>query len=337
MASIAFMGSCGRYNQNDSLVRPLKKWLDQRGVVFQIGTIVTGLSNSDHDGQKAVTLITCETQGKANQIEVGPNDYVLVTLGSMTDGSSLGGMDEVPTLNGKEAAAAWKLWERLAVSRPEFGRPAVFANHVDQSKWISFTVTLHKPTLLDLIRDATGNVPGEGGLITFPKSNWLASIVIPHQPHFIGQPENVAVFWGYALTVDAPGNFVHKPMSACTGREILTEILGHLDLAAQSPDILRSANCIPCMMPFITSQFLKRQTGDRPDIFPEGWRNLALIGQFVEMPDDVVFTVEYSIRAAQTAAYELLGLKRKPPQVYKGVFDPRVLYRSFMALHDRGG
>ena len=90
------------------------------------------------------------------------------------------------------------------------------------------------PTFFRLIRDLTGNVPGEGGLITFPESSWLASIVLPHQPHFLGQPADVSVFWGYGLFVDRPGDFVKKPMSACTGREIMTEILGHLRLEADA-------------------------------------------------------------------------------------------------------
>jgi hypothetical protein len=45
------------------------------------------------------------------------------------------------------------------------------------------------------------------------QSSWLASIVIPHQPHFIGQPDNVSVLWGYGLFVDRLGDFVKKPMS----------------------------------------------------------------------------------------------------------------------------
>jgi oleate hydratase len=64
------------------------------------------------------------------------------------------------------------------------------------------------------------------------------------------------------------------------------------------------------------------------------WKNLAFMGQFCELPEDVVFTVEYSIRSAQTAVYALLGLKREPPAVYQGKVDPRVLYKAFMALHD---
>ena len=69
---------------------------------------------------------------------------------------------------------------------------------------------------------------------------------------------------------------------------------------------------------------------------PKGSKNLAFMGQFCELPDDVVFTVEYSIRSAQTAVYSLLKLNREPPAVYKGKFNPRVLFRAFLALHDIG-
>ena len=100
---------------------------------------------------------------------------------------------------------------------------------------------------------------GEGGLITFADSNWLASIVLPHQPHFLGQPRNIDVFWGYGLLVDRPGNFIKKPMSECTGREIMTEILGHLQSESDTQRILLGSTSIPCMMPFITSQFLPRE------------------------------------------------------------------------------
>jgi oleate hydratase len=177
-------------------------------------------------------------------------------------------------------------------------------------------------------------VPGEGGLITFPDSAWLASIVLPHQPHFIGQPKNVQVFWGYGLRVDEPGNFVKKPMSACTGREIMREIMGHLWIETHAQTILDRCTCIPCMMPFITSQFLRRGKGDRPQVIPPHSKNIAFVGQFCEIPDDVVFTVEYSVRSAQIAVYELLGLKRTPPPVYKGQHDLRVLLKAFLALHD---
>jgi oleate hydratase len=252
----------------------------------------------------------------------------------MTAGSSLGGTDRPAACDSNDSSGAWALWKTIAAGRSEFGHPSVFADHVDESRWLSFTATLHDPTLFRLIRDLTGNVPGEGGLITFPQSNWLASIVLPHQPHFIGQPKDVQVLWGYGLFVDRPGNFVTKPMVECTGREIMTELLGHLKIEAQAQRILGDAICIPCVMPFITSQFLRRKRGDRPQVVPEGWTNLAFVGQFCELPNDVVFTVEYSVRSAQTAVYTLLGLNRAAPAVYKGQHDLRVVYGAASALRN---
>ena len=322
------------YNQYDSMVRPLQKWLTDHGVTFEFDTRVTDLGLTEDGGKIRVTQIDYDRVGQPGSITLAAGDLAFVTLGSMTEGSDVGAMDRAPRLREKTDGGAWRLWETLASGRPDFGNPSAFADHIDESKWVSFTTTLHDPTFLRLVLNLTGNVPGEGGLITFPESSWLASIVIPHQPHFIGQPDDVAVLWGYGLSVDKPGDFVKKPMSACTGAQILSEILGHLRIEAEAEKIIETSTCIPCMMPFITSQFLKRAKGDRPLVVPKGSQNLAFIGQFCELPDDVVFTVEYSIRSAQTAVYALLGLDRSPPAVYQGKYDPRVLYKAYRALHD---
>jgi len=322
------------YNQYDSMVRPLQKWLQQRGVKFRLNTRVTALDpHHDKDGY-TVRGIHCEEDELGEDIKVNAEDKVLITLGSMTEASSLGSMDQPAPLRGQPDGGSWALWEAIAAFQPHFGRPSNFTGRIAESKWMSFTTTLHDPTFFDRIRDLTGNVPGEGGLISFPASRWLASIVLPHQPHFIGQPNDVNVFWGYGLFVDKTGDFVKKPMSAASGREIMTEILGHLRLEADAGRILETCTCIPCMMPFITSQFLCRAKGDRPQVVPKGSKNLAFIGQFCELPDDVVFTVEYSVRSAQTAVYSLLSLNRTPPPVYKGQYDPRVLLEAFLAIHD---
>ena len=324
------------YNQYDSLVRPLHRYLLERNVNFQLKTAVQDLvlcRETDADG--VVEKILYTQDGQPGEIAVGLEDIVIVTLGSMTEASALGSNDTVAPLKGKRDGGAWTLWEKIAAGRPEFGNPGVFNNHIDESKWISTTTTLFDPTFFRFVRDLTGNVPGEGGLVTFADSNWLCSIVLPAQPHFIGQPDNVNVFWGYGLRVDQPGNFVNKTMQECTGREMLTEFLGHLKVStAEKAKILDTSITIPCMMPFITSQFLRREKGDRPAVLPKGWKNLAFMGQFCEQPDDVVFTVEYSVRSAANAAYGLLGLDRTPPAVYKGQQDPRVLYKAFKRLHD---
>jgi oleate hydratase len=221
-------------------------------------------------------------------------------------------MKSAPEKISKAESCGWTLWEKLAQGRPQFGRPAVFNSCIAQSCWESFTVTLRNPAFFEQMTQFSGNQPGSGGLVTLKDSNWLMSIVLAHQPHFPNQPKDVQVFWGYGLFPDRIGNYVAKPMADCNGEDILIELCGHLRFDIQ---ILDTANCIPCRLPYITSMFMPRSCGDRPLPVPRGSKNLGFISQFVEIPEDVVFTVEYSVRAAQMAVYELLGINRQIPPV----------------------
>jgi oleate hydratase len=320
------------YNQYDSIVRPLTAWLGRNGVRFETGARVTNLDFASGPGGRRVERIRYVRDGVADVIAVSDGDLCFLTNGTMTAASSVGSMTSPATLGNKESDGSWALWESLAGKHADLGRPAVFDGNIDQSKWLSFTLTMHDPTFFNLMEKFTGNVAGTGGLVTFTDSNWLMSVVLPHQPHFIGQPQDVRVCWGYGLFVDAEGNFIKKKMSACTGEELLVELLGHLRFDAHKSTILMTSNCIPCMMPFITSQFMPRLRGDRPMVRPAATTNIAFIGQFCEIADDVVFTVEYSVRSAQTAVYAMLDVKKDVSPLYKGRYDPRVVFRSLKAL-----
>ncbi|WP_424217428.1 oleate hydratase (plasmid) [Streptomyces sp. BI20] len=323
-----------RFNQYDSLVRPLVAWLTDQGVVIREGVTVTDAALAPGDAL-TVTALTCEENGRTERIELGPEDLVMITNGSMTAGSALGSTDAAPVLDPAEAGASWRLWERLAAARPgELGRPEVFTGSPQDSTWGSFTVTTKDPRFFRLMEKFSGSEAGKGGLITFKDSSWLLTIVLNHQPHFHEQPEDTYVWWGYALFPDREGDFVPKPMRECTGREILDEVLRHLRFE-EGPGILDASIVIPALMPYITSQFLVREGGDRPAVVPAGSTNLAFIGQYAEVPDDVVFTVEYSVRTAWEAVAGLLRLDRRPPPVYKGGHDPRVLVEALHTLHRR--
>ena len=300
------------YNQYDSLVLPLRTWLEAQGVRMVTDCKVTDLDHKTEDSKFIVTGIHCLRQDKREVIAVSEGDLVFMQNGSMTDASSLGSMTSAPRKLTKVDSGGWALWEKLAEGRPQFGNPAAFNSCIAQSYWESFTVTLRNPSFFDKMIQFSGNQPGTGGLVTFKDSSWLMSIVLAHQPHFPKQPADVQVFWGYSLFPDRVGNFVSKPMAECNGAEILQELCGHLRFDLET---VESANCIPCRMPYITSMFMPRMRSDRPLPVPRGSRNLAFISQFVEIPDDVVFTVEYSVRAAQMAVYELLGIDRKIPPI----------------------
>ncbi len=320
------------YNQYDSLVLPLITWLTVQGVRFELGVQVTDLGFIHTAAGKTVEKIHLTRAGKPQVLEIGNEDLVFVTNGSMTAGSRLGTMDAAPALGTKKDGGSWMLWEKIARNNPEFGRPSVFDDHIEDSKWESFTLTFYDPMFFARMEKFTGNAAGTGGLVTMTDSNWLMSVVLARQPHFLNQPENIQVCWGYGLFPDARGNFVKKKMSECTGREILIELLSHLRFTDDKEKILSTSKCIPCMMPFITSQFLPRARGDRPLVIPRGCANIAFIGQYCEIPDDVVFTVEYSIRSAQTAVYSLLHLDKEVTPMYKGQYDIGVLYDATRTL-----
>ncbi|MFZ6675627.1 oleate hydratase [Undibacterium sp. Xuan67W] len=300
------------YNQYDSFVRPLHAWLIDQGVQFCMDSKVYDLDHQIVNEQFVVTAIHYQQQAINKVVTVDEDDLVFFQNGSMTDASSIGSMETAPKKLSKLDSGGWKLWEKLAEGRPEFGNPAAFNSSIAESSWESFTVTLKDPAFFNKMQQFSGNEPGTGGLVTFKDSNWLMSIVLAHQPHFANQPEDVQVFWGYALFPDRIGDFVAKPMADCNGEEILRELCGHLRFDLET---VNNANCIPCYMPYITSMFMPRQYADRPLPVPKESKNLAFISQFVEIPDDVVFTVEYSVRAAQMAVYQLLKIERPIPAI----------------------
>ncbi len=322
------------YNQYDGIIVPIVAWLKDRGVAFRHGVRVVDMDFASGSEAVTVTSIATMSADGPGAIAVAPDDRVFVTNGSMTADKSFGSMTKAPGLDAGRRSGAWALWEQLAQGRPAFGNPAAFNGNIAESSWISFTVTVKDPLFLQLMERFSGSAAGTGGLITFKQSSWLLTLSIYHQPFFPDQPEGVAVWWGYGLFHDRPGDYVKKPLVACTGTEILEEVLGHLHFsAAEHASVLAASTCIPCAMPYITSQFMVRKQGDRPQVVPEGSTNLAFIGQFAEQPDDVVFTVEYSVRSAMTAVYTLLKLDKTPPVVYKGLHSPQVIVDAIRTLH----
>jgi oleate hydratase len=302
------------HNQYDSMVRPLQAWLQDKGVNLQSGCTVTDLDLAPERGKWVVRALELKRAGNSETetVAVAVDDLVFFQNGSMTDASSFGSMTHAPAHLTKDDSGGWRLWEKLAKGRPEFGNPAAFNTSIPESCWESFTVTLKDSAFFDRMEAFSGNKAGTGGLVTFKDSNWLMSVVLYHQPHFANQPADVQVFWGYALHPDRVGNFVAKPMSDCSGTEILHELCGHLNFDRST---FKTATCIPCRMPYITSMFMPRGRGDRPLPVPGLSKNLAFVSQFVEIPEDVVFTVEYSVRVAQMAVYELLKIDREIPPI----------------------
>lgn len=297
-------------NQYDSLIIPLRDHLKEKGVDFDLKYTVTDLDFKEGN-EIQVTAIHYESNGKKWLLELWEEDLCFVTNGCMTDNSSLGDYKTAPQYNAEKPMSG-ELWRKIAKKKKGLGNPEPFFGKPEETKWYSFTVTSKGDKLLKMIEKYSGNVPGSWALMTFVDSSWLLSIVVAKQPHFINQDKNVTIFWGYGLYIDKKGDYIKKPMKDCTGEEILEELLYHFHWQEKMKDIKKDIiNVIPCIMPYIDAQFQPRAMTDRPLVVPKESKNLAFISQFVEIDKDMVFTEEYSVRAARTAVYQLLHIDKE--------------------------
>lgn len=320
------------YNQNDSLVVPLQRWLAAQGVDVRLGIRVTDIDFSATTGRRRAVALHVETSDGAQVQALGIDDFLITTLGSITADSTYGDLDSVPELIRSRRDHAWSLWENIAQKAPDFGRPMCFYGNVDEHKWESFTLTMQDDVLVRRIIAYTSNEPGTGGLMTWVTSGWHLSIVVAHQPHFPTLPEGMRTLWGYGFEIDHKGDYVDKPMAQATGREILIELVHQLGFDDILDHVLETTAVTTVMMPYASSLFAVRKPGDRPEVVPEGSVNFAFVGQFVEMPRDVVFTVEYSVHAAMLAIYTLFGVQRPIPPLYNGMAHPEVAWKAVKTL-----
>lgn len=333
-----------KYNQYESMVKPLLAYLKDHGVQFEYDCHVDNVV-VDHEGkQKVAKKIVMTKNGEQSDIDLTPDDIVFVTNGSITESSTYGDQN-TPAPITHDKGSSWKLWENLAKQNPDFGHPDVFCENLPERSWfVSATATLENKRIAPYFERLTkrslydGKV-NTGGIITVVDSNWELSFTIHRQPHFKSQNPDQIVVWIYALYSDTEGNYIKKRVVDCTGKEIAEEMLYHLGVPESQISELASEenmNTVPVYMPYITSYFMPRHDGDRPDVVPEGSVNIAFIGNFAESPTrDTVFTTEYSVRTAMEAVYTLLNVDRGVPEVFDSIYDIRQLLRAMYYMSDK--
>ncbi|RBP14377.1 oleate hydratase [Roseiarcus fermentans] len=322
------------YCQKQAFVEPMAAWLHPLGVNVLTGAVVTDLAFAPATERITVVGLEVERAGAAYPIAVAPEDLVLVTTGSQAACMSVGSMTEAPKPPGGGAAA---LWRRLAERRAGFGNPDVWfaADKAADSRWVAFTVTTTGTDFQDSLARLTGSKSGSGGLVTLRDAPWVPSVTVFHNPEVLGQPQDATVWWGYGLYPDRPGGHVRKAMTECAGAEILEEVVRQFGFDGRLAAIMRTSTCVPCCLPFVNNIWLPRKGGDRPAVVPEGSSNLGLIGQYVETPRDIAFTIEYSARTAWEAIHRLTGRGPAPPPVYQSQLDPKALLAALGVILGR--
>ena len=331
-----------RYNQYESMILPMVKYLESFGVQFHYNTKVVNVAFDCAGGKKQATRIDILRDGLEDCIDLTENDLVFITNGGCVENSTIGSQNTAAPYRPEiKEGGGWDLWRKIAAQDPSFGHPDKFCYDPELSNWMSATITTLDQKIVPYIkrickRDPFSGKVVTGGIVTVKDSSWLLSWTLNRQQQFRDQPKDQLCVWVYGLFSDKPGDFVKKPMRECTGKEICMEWLYHIGVPTDQIEELaaNSANTVPCMMPYIDAFFMPRAAGDRPDVVPEGAVNFAFLGQFAETERDTIFTTEYSIRTGIEAVYTLLNVDRGVPEVWGSVYDIRCLLDATVKLRD---
>lgn len=79
-----------KYNQYESLVLPLYRWLLDQGVTFKFDTTVTDVDFDITADRKQAKRIHWVSEGVEGGVDLGPDDLLLMTIGSLTENSDEG-------------------------------------------------------------------------------------------------------------------------------------------------------------------------------------------------------------------------------------------------------
>ena len=336
-----------KYNQYESMILPLTKYLENHGVKIEYGIDVKNVLFDNKEEKKVATKIIYEKEGQEKEFILTENDLVFITNGCCTDTSCYGDQNTIPDLskvkNGE--GESWNLWKNIASQtiNGEFGNPDKFCSNTDETNWMSATVEVSDEEIIKHIINICKRDPREGkvttgGIVTVKDSmeNWYLSWTINRQPQFKSQKKNSVLVWVYALNTNREGNFVKKPIRNCTGREVCEEWLYHIGIPTDKiEEYAKKCNTTTCYMPYINAFFQPREEKDRPLVVPKDAVNFAFIGQFAETPRDTIFTTEYSIRTGMEAVYTLLKVDRAVPKVWGSKYDVRELLKACFYAVDK--
>ncbi len=330
-----------KYNQYESMILPLVKYLEAHGVKVEFGYNVKNVIIDNKPNKKVAKKIEYIKDGKPGEFNLTENDLVIITNGCCTDTSCYGSQNEVPDLSAIKngCGESWDLWKNIAKQalNGEFGNPMKFCSDVNATNWMSATVETSDEEIIKHImnickRDPRSGKVTTGGIVTVKDStqNWYLSWTINRQPQFKAQKPGSILVWVYSLNTNKPGNYVKKAMKECTGEEVCEEWLYHIGVDPKNIKDYATNRCntTTCYMPYINAFFQPRKESDRPLVVPKGAVNFAFVGQFAETPRDTIFTTEYSIRTGMEAVYTLLNVDRAVPEVWGSKYDVRELLRA---------
>ncbi|KAJ5109714.1 hypothetical protein N7532_002359 [Penicillium argentinense] len=309
------------YYQHESIYLPIYFYLRSLDVDFRFDIKVRDIETTPDNDHHTVSRLHLIQHGFEMHQDIGPHDIVIATLGSTVSGCTTGTHKYPPDLQSIEPAEQldenWSLWLELRSRHSKFGNPYNFCTHQSQSILESFTITTEDLAFFKHLSSLSRFSSAAGIYVILRESRWRLNLCIPTQEVFRHQPPNVRILWGFALFPESKGDYVKKSMLHCSGAEIMSELLHHVNFPSEL--LARHTVLVPRVMPRMSSLLVGRSPDDRPQVIPQNTSNIGLVGQFVELPHYTSVDVSYGVRSAEMAVSQLMNL-HMPSVVSKSSF-----------------
>ena len=116
-----------KYNQYESMILPMVKYLESFGVQFHYGVKVVNVKFDITDARKQAARIDVIDNGRESAIDLTENDLVFITNGGCVENSTIGDQN-TPAVFNKEIkpGGGWDMWRKIAAQDPSFGHPDKF-------------------------------------------------------------------------------------------------------------------------------------------------------------------------------------------------------------------
>ena len=152
-----------KYNQYESMILPLVKYLESHGVHIEYGMDVRNVIIETEGDKKIARQIVYVKDGKEQTIDLIEDDLVFITNGCCTDTSCYGDQTHAPDLSSVKngAGESWDMWKAIAAQAEhgEYGNPDTFCSDVDATNWMSATVATSNEEIIRHIVAASGEDP----------------------------------------------------------------------------------------------------------------------------------------------------------------------------------
>ena len=122
-----------RYNQYESIILPMEKYLKEHGVQFHYATKVTDVRFDVTATRKQASSITVAHDGQTDVIDLTENDLLFITNGGCVESSTYGSQNTPAPFDPElKPGNGWDLWKKIAAQDASFGRPEKFCYDPEQ-------------------------------------------------------------------------------------------------------------------------------------------------------------------------------------------------------------